>query len=165
MAQQKALKVLELPQPTGGCDYGPILEANFGGIDSRELKVHNFGSTEPRELKVRYDTYIFEELNAEERTAGAIVWTTVIFSAVIGMRFIPDVATTLTMVKAYSVVAEVENSNWLAALRKQAAKSDMRIPDTFNHYMIYFDHVGCLEVIAMSVRIGGDEGSKPVPDR
>ncbi len=41
----------------------------------------------------------------------------------------------------------------------------MEIQASKRHFLMFFDHYGCLEVIAESVRVVDDEESKPVVDR
>lgn len=89
----------------------------------------------PDSLKIRYD---YDSVIGE-------AWVTLIFVGAIAQRFIPDIATTELMTSAYSKVCVIENSSWVAKLK---ARADSEIFSSLKHYMVYFDHNGCLEVLA-----------------
>lgn len=57
------------------------------------------------------------------------------------------------MVEAYSRVCEVEDSNWSVSLRSTAANRGIVLSASARHFVIYFDHVGCWEVLADEVQL------------
>ncbi len=57
------------------------------------------------------------------------------------------------MVQAYSKVAAVSESPWLKELESAASSSRITLRSGLRHFITYFDHVGCLEVVALSVRL------------
>lgn len=89
----------------------------------------------PGSLKIRYD------YDSEIGEA----WATLIFVGAIAQRFIPDIVTTELMTNAYSKVCVIENSSWIGELESRA---DSEVFSSLKHYMVYFDHNGCLEVLA-----------------
>jgi len=89
----------------------------------------------PGSLTVRYDY---------DSDIGE-TWSTLVFLGAIAQRFIPDIVTTELMTSAYSKVCVIENSSWIAELE---ARTDSEIFNSVKHYMVYFDHNGCLEVLA-----------------
>jgi hypothetical protein len=118
-------EVLLLPFSTAECDFGPIVEHR------------------PGHLTLRYDA------EGEE----GILWTVLEFSMVLAARFTPDVACEPWMVEAYSRVCEAEGAAWIEQLRSIAAGRGMPLPGTARHFVIYFDHVGCWEVLADDVEL------------
>jgi hypothetical protein len=81
------------------------------------------------------------------------VWTTLTFTTVVALRFTSDEACTAWMIEAYSRVCEVEASSWVAELREVAASRRMVVGPAAKHLVIYFDHVGCWEVVAGQVEL------------
>lgn len=116
---------LELRYSTAECESGPI-------VDHR-----------PGRLTLRYDA---------EGEHG-VVWTVLRFDMVLAARFTPDAACDAWMVEAYSKVCEVEDSTWLAALRSTAANRHIILSASARHFVIYFDHVGCWEVLAEEIEL------------
>jgi hypothetical protein len=116
---------LDLPSSTAEADEGPVIEQC------------------PGKLTVRYDL---------ENESG-VVWTTLAFDGAMASRFTPDPACEAWMVGAYSRVCVVDESPWLEELRRLSAKSGERIPDDRRHLLVYFDHHGCLEVVARGARL------------
>jgi hypothetical protein len=58
------------------------------------------------------------------------------------------------MITAYSQICEVVDSSWRDALRNKAAASLLVLPASARHFFVYFDHVGCWEVLADDVVLG-----------
>jgi hypothetical protein len=50
--------------------------------------------------------------------------------------------------------ASIEDSLWLTEVRRVVAANAEPIPGDRRHLLIYFDHHGCLEVIATDARLG-----------
>lgn len=117
--------VLKLPMTTAECEEGPIVEAR------------------PGSLRVRYDA---------EGEDGP-VWLTLAFEDALAYRFTPEVSVTELMVQAYSRVVEVLDSDWREHLESTAAAGGAKLPPALRHLAIYFDHAGCLEVLASSVGV------------
>lgn len=69
----------------------------------------------------------------------------IIFDGAICMKFTADTVISQEMLDAYSKVCEYEDSDWLSQFRKQA---DADLGSDYKHFRIYFDHYGCLDVIA-----------------
>jgi len=57
------------------------------------------------------------------------------------------------MLSAYGCIAEQKNSTWLAEIESITIKRHQRLLPGLHHLMIFFDHRGCLEVIAQNVVI------------
>ena len=121
----KINEVLGLPQSTAECEDGPIIDAR------------------PGSLNVKYDA------EGEE----GIVWTTFGYDGALAYRFTPDSSVTEPMVQAYSKVVEVLDSEWLKDLEGVAAAAGTPLPSGIRHFVAYFDHTGCLEVLASSVSL------------
>lgn len=118
-------EVLRLSRSTAECDEGPITELR------------------PGHVSVRYD--------AEEPTG--VVWTTLSFPGAVALRFTPDPACAPWMMAAYSRVSEVQDSCWLADLQAAAGDGRSLLPSNLRHFLAYFDHVGCVEVLAGAVHL------------
>lgn len=121
---QKIVTIFELPHSTADCDYGPKIEFTSG------------------EMKLSYD---YEGEDTE-------LWFALGFEGALATRFTPDISVTEQMVSAYSKVCECVNSEWLAQLVSEAKKHGSKFPDGFKHLFVYFDHYGCVEVIARGVK-------------
>jgi hypothetical protein len=115
----------DLPLTTGECDVGPLAEYK------------------PDSLTVRYDA---------ENDEG-VVWTTIAFAAAIAVRFTPDMSCDATMISAYSKVCELEGSPWWRELRARAESQGLILSASYRHFIVYFDHVGCWEVLAEDVAV------------
>lgn len=74
------------------------------------------------------------------------------------MRWTYDAACPPDLVEAYSAVAEVDESAWLSELRAMADKAHTSLPANARHLAVYFDHSGCLEVVADDFRLLLDGG-------
>ncbi len=94
----------------------------------------------PGKLNVHYDYY-------SDVDEG---WVNVRFNKAISQKFIPDNAVTEFMINAYSKICIVSNSKWLMEIKSNAKH---QVNDSINHFIIYFDHNGCLEVLAESFSI------------
>ena len=81
------------------------------------------------------------------------MWAALTFTTVIALRFTSDEACSAWMIEAYSRVCQVEESSWIAALRESAAAQRMTVDAAARHLVIYFDHVGCWEVVAGNVEL------------
>lgn len=123
---------LELPQSTAECDKGP--EVRF----------------RPGQIMVRYDY---------ESETG-VTWVTLRFTSALALKFTPDIATNELMVSAYSKICEIENSSWLRDLKNNALAQGAEMPDSLRHFLLYFDHYGCVEVIAENVALENVPRSK-----
>ena len=116
---------LDLPHSTAEADVGPIIEHR------------------PGQLTVRYDV----------EGENGIVWTSLSFDGAIASRFTPAAACETWMVEAYSRVCVVEESPWVKELHQVSSRHRERIPDDLRHMLVYFDHHGCLEVLARGAQI------------
>ena len=119
-------EALLLPCTTAECETGPVAEHR------------------PASLSLCYD--------AEAETG--IVWTAIEFELVCAARFTAEVACLPWMIRAYSRVCEFEGSGWLHELRAAAASQNMLLSPSARHFFVYFDHVGCWEVMADDVQLG-----------
>ena len=117
--------VRTLPFSTAECDVGPIVECR------------------PGQVEMRYD--------AEGH--GEITWTVLRFEAWAAVRFTPDPACGAWMIAAYSNVREVDPSPWLAELRAATTDPTAALRPDLRHFFVYFDHVGCWEVLAIDVAL------------
>jgi hypothetical protein len=117
-------QLIRLPRSTAECEFGPVVEHR------------------PGHVTLRYD--------AED--PDGIVWTVLEFAMVIATRFTPDPACASWMVNAYSRVCEVEDPSWLDELRTATTGSSV-LPASARHFVVYFDHVGCWEVLADHVEL------------
>ena len=76
-------------------------------------------------------------------------WTSVVFTGALAHRFTPDGAVEEWMLAAYSAVAEVLDSPWIAALRvRQLERCELDAFAGARHLLVHFDHLGCVEVVA-----------------
>jgi len=125
MSPSHLRQVLQLPFSTAESEDGPIVEHRSG------------------RLTMRYDA-------EGEHGVG---WTVLRFAMVLAIRFTPDPACDAWMLEAYSRVCEVENSAWLAALRSTAANRGILLSASARHFVVYFDHVGCWEVLADEIQL------------
>jgi hypothetical protein len=125
-------QVIQLPFSTAESESGPIIEHL------------------PGRMTLRYDA---------EGEHG-IAWTVLRFVMVLALRFTPDAACDAWMVEAYSRICEVEGSTWLSDLRSTAAGRGIVLPASARHFFIYFDHVGCWEVLADEVQVEPDGGPR-----
>lgn len=116
---------LHLPCSTAACDLGPVVEHS------------------PGQLTLRYDA---------ESDLG-VVWTTVEFTMVVALRFTPDPACAAWMIGAYSQVCELVDSSWRWTLRADASGLEVFPASSARHLVLYFDHVGCWEVLADGARL------------
>lgn len=123
--REKAVTLFELPYPTADCDEGPRMDFV------------------PGMLKLSYD-YENEE---------GVSWVTLEFDGAIASQFIPDISVTERMLSAYSRVCECLNSEWIADLTLEAQKHGATFPNDRRHLFVYFDHAGCIEVLASNVKI------------
>jgi hypothetical protein len=119
-------EVVRLPFSTAECDVGPITEHRPGLVT------------------IRYDA----------EGEGGVIWTTLSFTAALTMRFTPDLACSAWMVEAYSKVCEVEDSDWIRDLQLAAANHSWELRAGSRHFFVYFDHIGCWEILADEVAVG-----------
>lgn len=117
-------EVLRLPT-TAETDVGPIVEHR------------------PGEVVIRYD---YEGDDGAE-------WATVRFSMVLASRFTPDASVSASMVQAYSRLCEIEKSSWRNELSAKATERGQGVPAAARHFLVYFDHYGCVEILAEGVAI------------
>jgi hypothetical protein len=69
----------------------------------------------------------------------------IVFDGAICVKFTPDPLVSEDMIEAYSRVCEYDNSDWLVYCR---GLSEPRLSLDLRHFRIYFDHYGCVDVIA-----------------
>ncbi|MEL6338661.1 MAG: hypothetical protein AAFQ65_02010 [Myxococcota bacterium] len=119
-------EVARLPETTAECEEGPVIEFRFG------------------KATVWYDT---------EGEQGA-KWTSVTFLGAVATRTTPDPAVSEQMVKAYSKVCVFNDSSWLSKLRSRGEAAGLAYGTILRHYLIYFDHHGCIEIAATDFTIG-----------
>jgi hypothetical protein len=124
VTEEKVKEVLRLPTSTGEADAGPILEYR------------------PDQLWVTYDA---------QDSNGGTVWTTLLFRDATAIKFTPDQGCVSIMVEAYSRVCEFESSDWKRAIRE--TNPLLELPVSTRHFFLYFDHHGCLEVLAAEVTL------------
>ncbi|MGH7957249.1 MAG: hypothetical protein ACREH8_09570 [Opitutaceae bacterium] len=116
---------IKLPESTAGCEVGPIMHHSPGLV------------------RVWYDT----------EGESSIVWTQIEFRSALATRFTPESAVTERMVVAYSRIAEVPESEWIFDIRKATEQKQQQLMPGVRHMMVFFDHHGCLEVVAKEVVI------------
>lgn len=83
---------------------------------------------------------LFDYSNGPPRKYAEIV-----FSGAIILNFTPDALVSEEMIDAYSNVCEYDASEWLVQCRE---KSNPGLRPGLKHYRVYFDHYGCVDVIA-----------------
>jgi len=130
MASQNLVELLRLPRSTANCDLGPEI------CLLRE------------DLTVRYDV---------EGHIGPI-WTTIRFRATVALRVVPDAAVTEVEASAYSRVCRINNSVWLDSLRSNTGR-DGTLNEGLEHFIIFFDHYGAVEVIAKTCELVAGEST------
>lgn len=123
------LEVIPLRFSTATTEQGPMLELRRAS------------------LSLRYDA---------EGDDG-VVWTTLTFAPVFGVRFTADPSVAVWMLDAYSRVCEVESSEWIQQLTTEASEG-RRALQSARHFVVYFDDVGCFEVAASNVQEVVEEG-------
>lgn len=101
----------------------------------------------PGRFLVRYDL---------EGSVG-IDWVAIQFDMTFASRFTPDQCCTRLMIGAYSKLCVVEGSSWLSDLRAKSLKSRRSVSGSLRHFIIYFDHYGCIEVVADDAVVLGDK--------
>lgn len=121
-------EIVKLPLDTAECESGPIVEFR-GGC-----------------LTLSYDA---------EGEHGAVVWATLRYRMVLAVRFTPDPACEAWMVGADSRVCEVDDSDWSRQIRTIARERGTVLSASARHFVIYFDHVGCWEVLADDFELEG----------
>lgn len=114
---------LKLPYSTAECDVGPVLTVSPGRVD------------------LKYDHPQDEEIG----------WTELEFYDAIAIRVIPDISVTQDKIKAYSKICIVENSDWIMQMSNEAAKHGIVLKQSVQHFLVYFDHYGSVEICAGSV--------------
>lgn len=127
----RLLEVIPLRFSTAETDQGPMLELRRAS------------------LTLRYDA------EDEER----VVWTRLEFAPVFAVRFTADPSVTAWMLEAYSKVCEVESSEWIRQI-EAAAHEGHRALQRARHFVVYFDDVGCFEVVASDVEVVVEDGDR-----
>lgn len=121
----ESIELLEkLSNSTGECDRGPIIESH------------------PGKVVVRYDV---------EGELGP-VWTDISFDSALALKTTPDISVNEEQVKAYSAICEVNESSWLRTLALCGERFEHKLAG-LRHFILYFDHVCAVEVVAKSYRI------------
>jgi hypothetical protein len=95
----------------------------------------------PGRLTVRYDT----------EAEGGPEWTTLQFPGAVAVRVTPEPAVSALASGAYSMVAIVGNSMWLASLT--GLGTDGNLPADLKHFLVFFDHYGAIEAIARTCEV------------
>lgn len=80
-----------------------------------------------------------------EGESGAYEWSSAEFTGVEATTFTAQSSCTLDQARAYDQLVKVEPSDMLASLRGAD-------PKRLRHWRIYFDEVGCLDVVAADFR-------------
>jgi hypothetical protein len=75
-----------------------------------------------------------------EQRGGGYAWEELAFDGMIAFSFTEHRYCTAEQYHAYDVLQEVSDSGWIARLRDA--------PSGVKHYRIYFDDIGCYEVLA-----------------
>jgi hypothetical protein len=86
-------------------------------------------------VRLRYDY---------ETESGDYAWQEIVFEGVEAFRFTGHASCTVDMIDAYDVLVEVVDSAWVSRL--QEARREPAPP--LRHLRIYFDELGCYEVVA-----------------
>lgn len=98
----------------------------------------------PRGVTLRWDY---------ETDAGTYEWSSADFTGVEAMTFTAHSSCTPDQARAYDRLVKVDPSDMLTSLRGAG-------PKFLQHFRIYFDEVGCLDVVAEDfVAPGGDDCS------
>lgn len=71
------------------------------------------------------------------------------FAGAVALRLTPDVAVDARMIDAYSAICELEDSTWRERLASTAAEGVSALRAA-RHFFVYFDDVGCFEMLAAS---------------
>jgi hypothetical protein len=116
---------INLPETNAHCEIGPIIKFR------------------PGKVEVWYDS---EGENSR-------MWTKLYFKIATTFRFTPQNAMPAGVVSAYSRIAEQPNSAWLAEIEAITTKRHQKMFPDLRHLVVFFDHCGCLEVIAQNVEI------------
>jgi hypothetical protein len=98
-------------------------------------------SMRPGLLTVRYDAE--SDIGKE--------WTTLRFRGAVGLRVTPELAVTDIAATAYSKVVVVMKSVWLA----QTVGNDGKLRSDLKHFVVFFDHYGSVEAIALECDVEG----------
>ena len=114
---------LKLERSTAECDEGPEV------------------TMRPGIITIRYDT---------ETDAGR-EWTTLRFLGAVAIRVTPEPAVSAMVARAYSMVAVIDNSAWMASMN-QACRNG-KLPSNLKHFVLFFDHYGGIEAIARSCEV------------
>lgn len=93
---------------------------------------------QPGELLLRLDY---------ERDTGAYEWIQIRFEGDSAHRFTPFRSCTADQIHAYDSLVEVLDSDWLKGLPS--------LPIGSRHFRLFFDDIGCHEVVAVDFRIEG----------
>jgi len=93
----------------------------------------------PGVLTVRYD---MESNNGRE-------WTTIEFIGAVALLVTPEFATKAIATEAYSKIAIVLNSMWMAMM----VGAEGRLASDLKHFVVFFDHYGSVEVIARAYEV------------
>ena len=84
-------------------------------------------------------------------------WCAIEFESLAGLKITPDIAVTEFQIEAYSKICTIGDFEWIEELRSQAQDDGMMLLDTYKHYMLYFDHQCCLEVVAGEYKINCEQ--------
>ncbi|HEY4248179.1 MAG TPA: hypothetical protein VGM64_15115 [Lacunisphaera sp.] len=114
-----------LPHSTADCNQSPEINFTLGRLDLS----YDYLNTEPGKK------------------------VTLRFARAVAVKFTPDSAITADMVKAYSKVCMIEDSPWITELSDNAKQNSEIIFEQTKHLIIYFDHYGCVEVLASELEI------------
>ena len=114
---------LKLKRSTAECDEGPEM------------------SMRPGVLSVRYDA----------EAEGGPEWTTLHFPGAVAVRVTPEPAVSAIAAGAYSMVAIVSDSTWLASMTQ--SEIDGKLPPDLKHFVVFFDHYGSVEAIARTCEL------------
>jgi hypothetical protein len=106
--------------------------------------------SEKQQLVIEYD-YIAE--------GGSVFWTSVTFSHVIAFHFNQEACCTSDDLIAYNQMISYSSSPWLNEIRQRwrsyfvGQEQQQNEDQRFTHYVIYFNDVGCISVVAQSFDI------------
>ena len=117
-------------------------------LPTSQTKTGPYIRYEGTSLKVEYDF---------ERDDGGIEWTKVVFNSVVKFEYRQNICCRAEDLDAYNKVVRYEASEWQAeALELQErflGSSGLETRAPFVHWRMYFDDVGCLDVLALSFEI------------
>lgn len=100
---------------------------------------------QPGQVRLQYD---------REGEEGPL-WVTLEFAGAVAYRFTPEAACDEEMLQAYSRLVIMHDSTWVADLRQASRR--IGLPADLQHFAVYFDHSGGVDVLARSATVFSHE--------